>query len=151
MQEKTQSKFLIFVRLLELFIAALIAIAIIISLLSLIPDLWDFANNYKDHLAFSNFLGYAFNTIIGLEFFKMLIKHSAGSVIEVLLFAIARQLIVEHTTPLENLFGILAIAILFVIRRFLYVSTFDDDGNENTSFLKRMMKKKERTTEEDEI
>lgn len=126
MQHKIQNKLLGFVRILEIFIAVLIAIAIIISALALIPDLWQFIGNYGDSQAFRVFLGYAFNTLIGIEFLKMLIKHSTASVIEVLLFAIARELIVEHTTPFENLMSIISIAILFAIRRFLFVSTFDD-------------------------
>lgn len=126
MHHKIQNKLLGFVRILEIFIAILIAIAIIISALALIPDLWQFIGNYGDSQAFRVFLGYAFNTLIGIEFLKMLIKHSPGSVIEVLLFAIARELIVEHTTPFENLMSIIAIAILFGIRRFLFVSAFDD-------------------------
>ena len=35
-------------RVLEIFIAILIAIAIIISALALIPDLWQFIGNYGD-------------------------------------------------------------------------------------------------------
>lgn len=134
MQHKIQNKLLGFVRVLEIFIAFLIAIAIIISALALIPDLWQFIGNYGDSQAFRVFLGYAFNTLIGIEFLKMLIKHSTASVIEVLLFAIARELIVEHTTPFENLMSIISIAILFAIRRFLFVSTFDDgEGGEGMS------------------
>jgi len=40
-------------------------------------------------------------------------------VIEVLAFALARQLIVGHATSLENLITVAAIAILFAVRRFL--------------------------------
>ena len=81
MQHKIQNKLLGFVRILEIFIAVLIAIAIIISALALIPDLWQFIGNYGDSQAFRVFLGYAFNTLIGIEFLKMLIKHSTASVI----------------------------------------------------------------------
>ena len=50
----------------------------------------------------------------------MLCKHTPATVIEVLLFAIARQLIVEHTSTLENLVGIISIAILFAVRKYLF-------------------------------
>ena len=40
------------------------------------------------------------------------------TVIEVIAFALARQLIVGHAAPLENLITIVAIAILFAVRRF---------------------------------
>lgn len=119
--------FLCLIHCVELFIAALIAIAIIFSAAALIPELWHFAADFRVQGQLQQFLGYAFNTIIGIEFLKMLIKHSAGSVIEVLLLAIARQLIVEHTTPLENLLAIIAVAILFIIRKYFYVAAFDDE------------------------
>ena len=127
MREKIQKKLLAFSRILELFIAVLIVIAVTVSALDLIFDLWSYINNSQNSEAFSRFTGYAFNTIIGIEFLKMLLKHSSCAVIEVLLFAIARQLIVEHTTPFENLMGIAAIALLFFVRKYLYVSAFDDE------------------------
>lgn len=69
-------------------------------------------------------LEHAFNLIIGVEFIKMLAKHTPGSAIEVLLFAIARQMVIEHTTPVENLVGIVTIALIFIIRKYLFVPSF---------------------------
>ena len=55
----------------------------------------------------------------------MLCKHTPETVIEVLLFAIARQLIVEHMSIYENLVGIASIAALFATRRYLFYN-FDE-------------------------
>ena len=55
----------------------------------------------------------------------MCIRDRPATVIEVLLFAIARQLIVEHTSTLDNLIGIISIAILFAVRKYLFYN-FDD-------------------------
>lgn len=63
--------------------------------------------------------------IIGVEFIKMLASHTLGSVIDVLLLALARQMVVEHTAPIENLLTILAVAILFLVRKYLYISKID--------------------------
>ena len=41
-----------------------------------------------------------------------------------LLFAIARQMVIEHTTPVENLVGIVTIALIFIIRKYLFVPSF---------------------------
>ena len=49
----------------------------------------------------------------------MLCKHTPETIIEVLAFALARQLIVGHASVWENLATVGAIAILFAIRRFL--------------------------------
>ena len=49
----------------------------------------------------------------------MLCKHTPETVIEVLAFALARQLIVGHAACWENLITVVAIAVLFVVRKFL--------------------------------
>ena len=64
----------------------------------------------------------ALEIAIGVEFIKMLCLHTPGTVLEVLLFAIARHLIVKEPTAVETLLGILTIAILFAIHKYLLVS-----------------------------
>ena len=49
---------------------------------------------------------------------------SPGSVLEVLLTAIARNMIVGHGDALQNLISVGAIALIFIIRRYLYVPAF---------------------------
>ena len=67
------------------------------------------------------FLKEALGIIIGVEFLKMLCQHSMNSVIDVLLFVLARHLIVMESTMLEGLLCIISVAILFSIRKFLVV------------------------------
>ena len=64
----------------------------------------------------------AITLAIGAELIKMLCKHTPETVIEVLAFALARQLIVGHSDHWQNLITVIAIAILFAIRRFLLKS-----------------------------
>ena len=64
--------------------------------------------------------------VIGIEFLKMLCRHSVGSVVEVLLFALARGLVVDHGTPVSNLITVGTIALLFVVRKFLFIPGLDD-------------------------
>ena len=64
--------------------------------------------------------------VIGIEFLKMLSRHNLSSVVEVLLFAISRQMVIEHTSPTENLLMVAAIAALFLIRKFLFIPGLDD-------------------------
>ncbi len=68
------------------------------------------------------YLEMVMNVAIGIEFAKMLLHHTPGTVIEVLLFAISRHIIVEQPSPLETLYGILAIAGLFAIKKYLFSS-----------------------------
>lgn len=57
--------------------------------------------------------------LVGLEFVKMLIDMTPANTLEVLIVAIARQVIVSHENPLSNVACVLCIAGLFATRRFL--------------------------------
>lgn len=111
---------------LEIVISALVIILIIISIGKLIKDLGVFFNNFESEELFKTTLGSIMNIVIGIEFLKMLIKHDIKSVVEVLLFAIARKLLISNTTVMDFLVGILAISIILVVRKFLFVPSLDD-------------------------
>ena len=68
--------------------------------------------------------------VVGVEFVKMLCTHTPGTVIEVLLFAIARQMIVGHVSGFEVLAGVAAIAGLFATHKFLYAESFGTEEKE---------------------
>ena len=74
---------------------------------------------------FTSFLSQALSLVVGVEFVKMLCRHSAQTVVEVLLFATARQMVVEHLNPTQTLIGIVGIAILFAIRKYLMTDSDD--------------------------
>lgn len=111
--------------MLETVIGILLAVSIGILVVYLIGDIKSIITNHSDLEVFNNYLAAAFNLVIGIEFIKMLCKHTPETVIEVLLFAIARQLIVEHTTTMEKLVGIISIGILFATRKYLFYN-FDE-------------------------
>lgn len=104
--------------------AVLVLAAIAVAGVGLIQDVFLFAVHKEGMQSFQAVLEQAFNLVIGIEFIKMLAKHTPGSAIEVLLFAMARQLVIGHMALFENLLGIIAIAIIFIIRRFLFVPSF---------------------------
>lgn len=56
--------------------------------------------------------------VVGLEFVRMLIDMTPANTLEVLIVAIARQVILTHNDPLSNLASI-CIAGLFATRRYL--------------------------------
>lgn len=65
------------------------------------------------------FFGSVMNVVVGLEFIKMLVLHTPKAVTDVLLFAIARQLVVSHSSAMETLLGVAAVALIFVVKKFL--------------------------------
>ena len=97
--------------LLEISLSGLVLIGLLISIVPLIqwmPGLFIDGNDVE----IRTFLERALDIVIGIEFIKMLAKHSPGSSLEVLLYAI------------ENLLSVAAIALIFVVRKFFFVPAF---------------------------
>ena len=62
-----------------------------------------------------------FELVICIEFVRMLSKHSVESVIEIILFSIAREMIAEVQSPVETLILIAALCGLMVIRKYFFI------------------------------
>lgn len=110
--------------LLEILVGFLMLAALFSALFGLFSIVSPF-DLFKDPTVFSQYLGIASTIVIGVEFVKMLCTHTIDSVIDIMLLAIARQMITEHTSPLENLFAVASIAILYLVRKFLYIRELD--------------------------
>lgn len=112
-------------QLLEILVSLLVVAAIALSLRSVVHSLGLVAAESTDISRFQEFLTTAFTVVIGIEFLKMLSRHSMSTVVDILLFAVARQMVIEHTTPLQNLIMIMAIGLLFLIRKYLFIPELD--------------------------
>ena len=66
-----------------------------------------------------NYLHNILTIVVGLEFVRMLIDMTPANTLEVLIVAIARQVIVSHDDPVSNVCCVLCIAGLFATRHFL--------------------------------
>ncbi len=105
--------------LFELLVSVIVGGAILVFAMRLVFDMCNFSLYKNGAEALVAVLDDAIILAIGAELIKMLCKHTPETVIEVLAFALARQLIVGHAAPLENLITVVAIAILFAVRKFL--------------------------------
>lgn len=98
------------------------AVILLVIITLIIPMLYNFIRIPLLDISpeqFTEFLGNALTLLIGVEFVKMLAKHTAENLLEVLMFAIARQMVVEHLNMVETLIGVVAIAVIFAIRKYL--------------------------------
>ena len=66
-----------------------------------------------------NYLHNILTIVVGMEFVRMLIDMTPANTLEVLIVAIARQVIVSHEDPISNVCCVLCIAGLFATRHFL--------------------------------
>ncbi len=110
--------------LMEILLSIIVVVAFVICLLPLVRDLPHLANGASAN-NFRTYLVELLDLVIGIEFVKMLIKHTPSAVLEVMLFALARHMVVTETTVLEGLITVAAIAGIFAIRRFIYVHSFE--------------------------
>lgn len=106
----------------EIVVAILLIIAITIAGVLVIWDAWLNLNDGVFQLEV--LLKRVLTLVVGVEFAKMLILHTPESVLEVLLYAVARQIVIYHDSALENLIGVLAVGVIFVIRKY-FVKTKD--------------------------
>ena len=71
-----------------------------------------------EHGAFMEFLELVLNLVVGVEFLKMLLRPSTDTILEVLMFVIARHMVVKTTTSFEDLLSVLSVAVLLLIRKY---------------------------------
>lgn len=104
---------------LELIMALIVLAAILVACCSLGNSFLIYWNDRYANEAFLTFVGHVFNILIGIEFLKMLCQPSADTVLEVLIFLVARHMILDHTTVIENFLTIISIGILFAIKKYI--------------------------------
>ncbi len=119
MRKKLQDKMFEISYLFELFISVIVGVAILLLGIRLAIDTVSISIHSDGISGLVEILDDAIILAIGAELIKMLCKHTPETIIEVLAFALARQLIVGHTAPWENLVTVFAIAVLFAVRKFL--------------------------------
>lgn len=99
------------------FIIAVLTLLVLVGMLGLEIYRMVTVNDY--FFTIDNFLQNILTIVVGLEFVRMLVDMTPANTTEVLIVAIARQIILTHSNPLSNMASVLCIAGLFAIRRFL--------------------------------
>lgn len=116
---------------LELLLAIFIIIAIVISVLDLVKYLVLIlkTNPMDTYEVFQRFLGHILLLVVGVELVIMLISHTTSSVLEVVLYAIARKMLIYSDRMLDFVLGVAAIAAVFAIRKYLFTKEIKIEGN----------------------
>ena len=110
-------------RILELVVAVFVLIGILAAIISLLKDnLSIFGELLEDMTTFRHYLEKIFVLVIGIEFLEMLCHPTSDNVVQVLIFLVARHMIVGETTPFEDFISVLSIAVLFVLRKYMHTN-----------------------------
>lgn len=116
MHEKAEKIFRKILHWMEGIIAGITLIVMVFMVAQEIYRMFTVGTYFNDiHTYLHSFL----NILVGLEFVRMLIDLTPGNTIEVLIVALARQVIINHEDPVSNVCCVLCIAGLFATRHFL--------------------------------
>lgn len=113
----------------EIVMAGAVLTGLAIATLTLWPELVYLWEHRMEAGAFLEYLDEVFGVVIGIEFMKMLCRPNSANIIEALIFLIARHMIVQTTTPAEDLLAVISIGILFFFRRYM-LATKPDKNNQ---------------------
>lgn len=113
----------------ELLVAFIIIISVVLASADLIFDLSKYGMHIFDNKEFSITYNMVFSSaiviVIGIEMVKMIVKHTPASVLEVLLFVIAKRVVADSEFgSLDMLLCVLAIAAIFAIKKFLHFDSY---------------------------
>ncbi len=134
MKGRFENKLFELARYFELVVSVAVIIVIVVEFFRLIANsLPQMFGAYEEGFI-TTFLAQALNLVVGIEFVKMLVRHSTNTITEVLLFATAREMVVYHLQLTDTLLGVISIAILFIVRKFLLLEAVDNDKNFVKSF-----------------
>lgn len=105
------------------FLETLIAIISVIVLIALLGTtlvhIFTEPGFFEAEDAVSNYLHEMLSIVVALEFIKLLLHLTPANILEVLTMAIARSIIVDHGSALDNVLSIACIIGMFAARRFL--------------------------------
>lgn len=107
---------------LEMAVALIVLIGILMTIFSLLSDFEIFRSMLEDTAEFKPFLEDIFVIVIGIEFLQMLCRPNSDNVMEVLIFLVARHMIIGDTTSFEDFISVISVGLLCVLRRYLRVT-----------------------------
>lgn len=102
---------------LEFSVAIVVGISLLFTVISYVPHMGELIKPSTNTTEFLIFLDEMFNLVIGIEFMKVLCKPSTKNVIDVLIFLVARHMIIGNNSAADLFLSVISIAILCVIRQ----------------------------------
>ncbi|HEY4543441.1 MAG TPA: hypothetical protein VIG40_02255 [Tissierellaceae bacterium] len=120
--DKISKKLNQFAEVLELILAVIIGIAVVIGIGTAVKNIFSISNlELITYDSFKEFLSYILILVIGVEFILMLLTHSATKITQLVVFVIARKMLIYGHNMLDMLLGSLAVAVIFGTLKFFSV------------------------------
>lgn len=116
----------------ELVLALLVVLGLLLSFINTFTNPKIYDGVLDGTISFLAFLEMIFGMIVGIEFLQMFCKPNSDNVIEVLIFLVARHLILQNTNSTQDFLAVIAVCILCIVRRCLHLNKLKyKDSNNN--------------------
>ena len=137
--------------LLELLVAVLVLVGLVDSMVGYFLGFTGIFQWIVNTGQFLVFLENMFNVVVGIEFVKMLLKPNGENVIEVLVFLIARHMIIGDNSAVDILLSVISVGVLYGLRWFLRTvegAELGDRASGWNGFLAKFRQKPEKDDQE---
>lgn len=123
-RKKVQKKLYIVSDMIETTVGVIVMVPIALSVIGLLVQI--FSANFFETGQLFIIIEHTIEIIIAIEFIKLIFIHTMDTTIELIIMAVVRQIIVEHSSYVATLVLIVAILLLFVVRKLLFVPKLDN-------------------------
>ena len=106
-------------QILEIIMGFFVLAAVVIGAVKLVPEFLLLWQEQMNTGLFLEFLEMILNLVIGIEFLKMLLRPNTDMILEVLVFVIARHMVVRTTTSWEDFLSVTSVLALLLVQKYL--------------------------------
>lgn len=119
---RIESSMKIVILWIELILAAFIIVTVMLSAKDIVMLIYrimvtEASSSYGE---LQGLLSHILLLVVGLELSLMLISHTPGNVLEVILYAIARKMLISSTSSLDLILGVISITMIFAVDKYLH-------------------------------
>jgi hypothetical protein len=119
-EQRIANRFSVFIRWLEMGLAALVLVGVLAAAVSSLRELLGL--DWTQAETFDRLMSRVLFIAIGLELARMLVVHSLRAILEMLAFAIARNMLLPDRTAIDIVLGAVGFAILLAASRYFLVA-----------------------------
>lgn len=118
-------KFLLNLNKIVYFFEMLISILLIVGIIISVPDIFRYYHAIilspaePSYELFKHFLDHVLLLVIAVEFVLLMVAHSDSTIIHLIMLVIARKMLIKSDTMNDIIIGVIAISLLFAVRKFL--------------------------------
>ena len=116
--------------ILEWVISAILVVGVVVRCVRVVFELGGTFDSAPVEF-FETFVSDIMTLAVGVELIKMLSQHTPATVVEVLMFAIAREMVTHHDSAINTAIGVMSICVLFATRKFFFCKNDYDEKDEH--------------------